>query len=84
MVLSGTSAVTVTVSSLIVSRITPRRWLTWPTTDALELDRRLDLDLHDRLEDGRLGVRVGLAEAHQRGGLERHFGRVDRVVQRRR
>ena len=46
---------------------------------ALELGGSVDLDLHDGLQDGRLGLRVGLAEAHERGGLERHFGRVDRV-----
>ena len=55
-----------------VSRITPRRWLIWPTTEPWNSSGACDLDLHDRLEDDRLGLRVGLAEAHERGGLERH------------
>ena len=33
MELRGTSAVTLTLSPLTVSMMTPRRWLTWPTTE---------------------------------------------------
>jgi hypothetical protein len=59
--------------------MTPRRWFTWPTTEPWNSDGRLDLDLHDGLEDHRLGAGVGLAEAHEGGGLERLLGRVDGV-----
>ena len=39
-----------------------------------------DLDLHDRLEDGRIGLREGVLDGHRAGDLERHLRRVDVVV----
>ena len=81
---SGTSQVMLMLSPATVLEDDAAALVDLTDDRALELRGSLDLDLHDRLEDGRRRVRVGLAEAHERGGLERHFGRVDRVRMRRR
>ena len=47
-------------------------------TDGLVGDGHLEL--HDRLEQHRVGLRVGLLEGHRAGDLERHLGGVDVVV----
>src|SRR6478609_7387516 len=47
---------------------------------AHELLGHEDLDLHDRLEDGRIRLREGVLDGHRAGDLERHLGRVDVVV----
>src|SRR6476620_3556189 len=47
---------------------------------AHELLGHEDLDLHDRLEDGRIRLREGVLDGHRSGDLERHLGRVDVVV----
>src|SRR2546426_1767074 len=39
-----------------------------------------DVDLHDRLEQVRLGLAHGVLYAHRAGDLEGHFARVHRVV----
>ena len=58
----------------------PRRWLIEPKTFPGELGRAFDRDLHDRLEDLRLGLAVDLAEGADRGGLEGVVRGVDVVV----
>ena len=47
---------------------------------AHELLGHRDLDLHDRLEDGRVGLAEGVLDGHRAGDLERHLRRVDVVV----
>ncbi|MNC91658.1 hypothetical protein D3C83_79590 [compost metagenome] len=44
-----------------------------------EVARRVDLDLHDRLEDRRPGARHRVLEGERAGHLERQLVRVDRV-----
>ena len=44
-----------------------------------EVARRVDLDVHDRLEQRRAGARHAVLEGERAGHLERHFARVDRV-----
>ena len=39
----------------------------------------VDLDLHDRLEDGRVGLGDGVLDGHRAGDLEGHLGRVHLV-----
>ena len=47
---------------------------------AHELLGIVDLDPHDRLEDGRIGLAERVLDRHRAGDLERHLGRVDLVV----
>src|SRR5439155_13154080 len=46
---------------------------------AQKLFRRHRLDMHDRLEDGRLALAHTYLKADRRGQLERHLAGVDRV-----
>ena len=59
---------------------TPRRRLTVAHHVAHVVLGRHDLDLHDRLEQHRIGLVEAFLEAHRAGDLERHFVRVDFVV----
>src|SRR3954453_9400003 len=47
---------------------------------AHELLGHEDLDLHDRLEDGRVCLGEGVLDGHRTGDLERHLRRVDVVI----
>jgi len=56
----------------------PRRWLMDPAHYP-ELRSPSIANFHDRLQDMRPGLVVCLAEGADRGKLERHVGRIDRV-----
>ena len=67
--------------TMSVDTIMPRRLIEMsPTTGPWKLLGHFDFDLHDRLQQHRLGLQERLAEAVLGADLERHVRAVDFVI----